>query len=118
MTRSRASAAFKLRDAAPVFAALGDDTRLELVARLCNDGPQSIVRLTEGANVTRQAITKHLRTLESAGLVSSTRAGREQVWEIRPQRVADARRYLELISAEWDQAIERLRLLVESEDES
>lgn len=115
MARSRASAAGKLRHAAPLFAALGDDTRLELVVRLCSNGPQSIVRLTEGAKVTRQAITKHLRTLENAGLVSSSRDGREQVWEIRPKRVAQARHYLDLISAEWDEAIERLRSFVEAE---
>jgi len=97
-----------------VFAALGDDTRLALVARLCSQGPQSIVRLSDGAKVTRQAITKHLRTLESAGLVSSAREGREQVWQIRPKRVAEARQYLDSISAEWDQAIERLRAFVET----
>jgi len=115
MPRSRALAALKIREAAPVFAALGDDTRLELVVRLCHSGPQSIVRLTEGASVTRQAISKHLRTLESAGLVSSTREGREQVWEVRPARVAEARHYLDAISAEWDEAVERLRRFVETE---
>jgi DNA-binding transcriptional ArsR family regulator len=106
--------ASKLRGAAPVFAALGDDTRLELVARLCSQGPQSIVRLSDGAKVTRQAITKHLRTLASAGLVSSVREGREQIWQLRPKRVAEARHYLDSISAEWDQAIERLRAFVET----
>lgn len=97
-----------------MFAALGDDTRLALVARLCSQGPQSIVRLSDGAKVTRQATTKHLRTLESAGLVRSAREGREQIWQIRPKRVAEARHYLDSISAEWDQAIERLRAFVET----
>lgn len=116
MAHAASSSALNLRGAAPVFAALGDDTRLELLARLCRSGPQSIVRLTEGARVTRQAITKHLRTLESAGLVKSARAGREQVWEMRPQRMAEARRYLDSISAEWDAAVERLRAFVETDD--
>jgi DNA-binding transcriptional ArsR family regulator len=115
MAKPRSSAAVKLREAAPVFAALGDDTRLELVVRLCSNGPQSIVRLSEGASVTRQAITKHLHVLAGAGLVSSSREGREQVWEILPQRVADARRYLDLISARWDDAIERLQSFVETD---
>jgi DNA-binding transcriptional ArsR family regulator len=114
MTKARSSAV-RLRDAAPVFAALGDQTRLELVARLCSNGPQSIVRLSEGANITRQAITKHLHVLAEAGLIRSTRAGREQVWEILPRRVAEARHFLVLISAQWDDAIERLRKFVETD---
>jgi DNA-binding transcriptional ArsR family regulator len=105
--------ALKLNQAAPVFAALGDDTRLSLVARLCTSGPQPIVRLTEGAGVSRQAITKHLHTLEAAGVVRGVREGREQVWEIQPKRIAEARRYLNLISDQWDEAIERLRGFVE-----
>jgi DNA-binding transcriptional ArsR family regulator len=106
-------AARSLQAAAPVFAALGDETRLRLVARLCTDGPQSIARLTEGAGVTRQAITKHLRVLEEAGVVRGSRDGRESVWEIEPRRLDDARRSLDLISARWDAAIDRLRALVE-----
>jgi DNA-binding transcriptional ArsR family regulator len=106
-------AARSLQAAAPVFAALGDETRLRLVARLCTDGPQSITRLTEGADVTRQAITKHLRVLEDAGVVRGSRDGRESMWEIEPRRLDDARRSLDLISARWDAAIERLRALVE-----
>jgi DNA-binding transcriptional ArsR family regulator len=114
MTKARSSAV-RLRDAAPVFAALGDQTRLDLVARLCSSGPQSIVRLSDGASVTRQAITKHLHVLAEAGLIRSTRAGREQVWEILPRRVAEAQHYLVLISAQWDDAIERLQNFVETD---
>ena len=99
--------------AAPVFAALGDETRLELVSRLCASGPQSITRLTDGARVSRQAVTKHLRALEDAGLVRSVREGRERIWQIRPKRLSEARAYLEQISQRWDLAIERLRALVE-----
>jgi DNA-binding transcriptional ArsR family regulator len=102
-------------EAAPVFAALGDTTRLNLVARLCTSGPQSIVRLTEGANVSRQAITKHLHTLAHAGLVRSTREGREQIWEILPKRLATARRFLDVISDQWDETLQRLRAFVEKE---
>jgi len=101
--------------AAPVFAALGDETRLELVARLSADGPLSIVRLTEGAGVSRQAITKHLHSLAEAGLVRSLRRGRERIWQIRKSRLAEAGRALEQISAEWDRALERLRAFVEDD---
>ncbi len=96
-----------------MFAALGDATRLRIVARLSRDGPLSIVRLTEGGTVSRQAITKHLRALEGAGLVSSGREGRERIWELQGKRVAEARKYLDQISDQWDAAIARLRMLVE-----
>ncbi len=98
---------------APLFAALGDKTRLRLVARLCNRGPMSITRLTAGSKVTRQAITKHLRVMEEAGLVRSMRHGRESVWRLDQQRLVDARRYLDLISQQWDNALGRLRKFVE-----
>jgi DNA-binding transcriptional ArsR family regulator len=107
------TAAPKLADAAPVFAALGDGTRLRLVARLCDEGPLSIARLADGEPVSRQAVTKHLEALEEARLVRSARSGRERVWELRPERLADATRFLEHVSARWDAAIERLRTLVE-----
>jgi DNA-binding transcriptional ArsR family regulator len=109
----RSSAAQMQKTAAPIFVALGDPTRLALVARLCEQGPLSIAKLTAGADITRQAVTKHLHLLEDAGLVQSTRDGRESVWEVRPRRVQDARRYLDQISAQWDDAIDRLRALVE-----
>jgi DNA-binding transcriptional ArsR family regulator len=102
--------------AATLFAALGDDTRMKVVARLCKSGPQSIVRLTEGTKVSRQAITKHLHTLADAGLVRSAREGREQIWKIQPGRLAEAGRYLDEISERWDEAIERLQVLVETEE--
>lgn len=102
--------------AAPVFAALGDPTRLRMVARLCADGPQSIVRLTHGTRVTRQAITKHLHALAEAGIVRSRREGRERIWEIRANRLTDASHYLAEISSQWDQAIARLRAFVEDRE--
>ncbi|HVS76723.1 MAG TPA: metalloregulator ArsR/SmtB family transcription factor, partial [Steroidobacteraceae bacterium] len=77
MTRTSAAAAQTLAGAAAVFAALGDPARLRIVARLCETGPLSIIRLTQGANISRQAITKHLHALSDAGLVSSERSGRE-----------------------------------------
>jgi DNA-binding transcriptional ArsR family regulator len=98
---------------APLFAALGDKTRLRLVSRLCDDGPQSITRLTAGSNITRQAITKHLRVMERGGLVRSTRHGRESLWQLDPRRLDYARRYLDLISKQWDDALHRLREYVE-----
>jgi DNA-binding transcriptional ArsR family regulator len=103
---------------APVFAALGDETRLELVARLCKRGPLSIVRLSEGADVTRQAITKHLNALAEAGLVTSRRDGRERVWELETRRLTIAKKYLDQVSQRWDERIDRLRALVEDGDDA
>lgn len=115
MSRNRSAAGAKLIEAAPVFAALGDATRLRLVARLCVDGPLSIARLSEGAGVTRQAITKHLHALADAGLVQDNRRGRERIWELEPRRLERARRCLEQISDQWDAAISRLKAFVEDE---
>ncbi len=105
-----------LRDPALVFAALGDKTRLDLVARLCAGGPLSITRLSEGTQVTRQAITKHLNTLADAGLVRDIWAGRERLWEAEPRRLHDARRCLERIAGQWDEALSRLKSTLEKEE--
>jgi DNA-binding transcriptional ArsR family regulator len=113
MVRSPLVSTSKLTQAAPLFAALGDATRLELVARLCSEGPQSIVRLTDGTRVSRQAVTKHLKALAAAGLVRSTREGRERIWQIQTKRLGEVRRHLEQISRQWDDALERLRVAVE-----
>lgn len=101
------------KDSAIVFAALGEATRLRLVARLCEQGSMSIARLTAGAGVSRQAITKHLRVLERAGLVRSTPRGRERLWQLRQKRLGEAQHYLDLISQEWDRSLSRLKALVE-----
>jgi DNA-binding transcriptional ArsR family regulator len=111
--RRNSTAIAQPRDSAFLFAALGDKTRLRIVARLCAGGPMSIARLTMGSRVTRQAITKHLRVLEGAGLVRSTRSGRESLWQLEQRRLREARRYLELISLQWDDALGRLRAFVE-----
>jgi len=102
--------------AAAVFAALGDDTRLALVARLSAGGPQSIVRLTDGVDVSRQAVTKHLEALAEAGVVRSAKEGRERIWELETRRLSEAQRYLDEISSQWDRAIDRLRAFVETDD--
>jgi DNA-binding transcriptional ArsR family regulator len=107
------SAAAALRTRASVFAALGDETRLGLLARLTNGEPQSIARLTEGTQLTRQAVTKHLHVLESAGVVRSTRAGREALYELQPRPIEDARAYLDRIAQQWDDALARLKAFVE-----
>ena len=98
---------------APVFAALGDATRLALVARLCAGGPLSIARLTTGSDLTRQAITKHLGVLARAGLVSDVRQGRERIWALDPAHLEEARGWLDEISIQWDKALDRLRRFVE-----
>lgn len=101
-------------NAAPLFSALGDETRLGLVARLSSEGAVSIAGLTAGTGVTRQAITKHLQVLEGAGLVRGMRRGRESLWHLEPHRLDVARQYLELISKRWDERIERLVAHVEA----
>ena len=113
MSRTPSAAEANFTEAAPVFAALGDTTRLRVVARLCFDGPLSITRLSEGANVTRQAITKHLHVLAEAGLVRDHRHGRERIWELEPSRLEMAHRCLDQISEQWDAAIGRLKAFVE-----
>jgi DNA-binding transcriptional ArsR family regulator len=112
--RSSSRAMAEPKRSAPIFAALGDEIRLRLVSRLCDDGPMSITRLTAGSHVTRQAITKHLHVMEEAGLVRSARLGRESVWRLDQRRLEDARHYLELISKQWDDALGRLRKFVEA----
>lgn len=98
---------------APVFAALGNETRLSLVAKLCGGQPQSISQLAEGSNLTRQAITKHLRVLESAGVVRSVRSGRENLFEFEPEPIEQIKTYLDLVSEQWGQALARLKSFVE-----
>jgi DNA-binding transcriptional ArsR family regulator len=102
---------------APLFAALGDETRLALVDRLCAGGPLSITQLTTGTAVTRQAITKHLQVLAGAGLVHDNRRGRERIWELDTARLDEARRYLDQIAQQWDAALARLRRFVEGDPE-
>ena len=99
----------------PVFAALGDPQRMVLVSRLSQKGPLSLSDLTEGGTITRQAVTKHLRVLESAGLARCARSGRETLWRLDRRPLAKARDQLELIARQWDEAIERLRLFVEDD---
>lgn len=96
-----------------VFAALGDLTRLELVSRLSDGKQHSIAQLAEGLALTRQGVTKHLHVLEQAGLVTCTRTGRETRFNITPRPIENARDYLTRASAQWDEAIERLRASVE-----
>jgi DNA-binding transcriptional ArsR family regulator len=115
MSRDRSGAARKKPDAAPVFAALGDETRLSLLRRLSADGPLSITRLSQGTGVTRQAITRHLHTLEAAGLVHDARRGRERVFALDAKRLEIARQYLEHVAAQWDAAAARLKRFVEEE---
>ena len=99
---------------AGVFAALGDETRLRLVSRLCNEGPMSITRLSTGSDITRQAITKHLHVMEKAGLIRNKREGRESRWELDRRRLRQVRQHLAAISKQWDDALERLRDFVEA----
>jgi DNA-binding transcriptional ArsR family regulator len=116
MSPARADTALRRDDVGPsadIFAALGDPTRLRVVARLCQVGPASIAQLTASTTVTRQAVTKHLRVLSRAGLVRGHRRGRRSIWELEPDRLELARRYLDAVSQRWDQALARLKAAVE-----
>ena len=115
MSRStRDTSAARRRHHAAVFAALGDETRLALVSTLSGGEPRSITQLTAGARITRQAITKHLRVLEGAGIVHRMRAGRESRFELDPAPLNELKEYLGRVSAQWDQVLARLKTFVES----
>lgn len=103
----------QLRRHVPIFAALGDETRLALLARLCQHAPCSIAELTEGAAMTRQGVTKHLRILEEAGLVRGEAQGRERLFQVDPKALLGAKDYLECVSARWDETLSRLKAFVE-----
>lgn len=105
----------KIKRAAPIFAALGDDVRLSLVARLAGGESFSITRLSQGLPITRQAVTKHLHVLEEAGLVSGEKNGREQVWTLERKSLNEAQRCLEIISEQWGAALGRFKAFVEDE---
>ena len=106
----------KRRAHALVFAALGEATRLALLAKLCAGQPHSISQLTRGSRLTRQAITKHLRMLEKAGIVHSVRAGRESRFEFDPGPIENLKEYLDFVSQQWDAALGRLKTFVEEEE--
>jgi DNA-binding transcriptional ArsR family regulator len=115
-TRSSKKASLKnsvLRTSAPIFAALGDETRLRLVAVLCAGGAVSIAELTSGTEITRQAVTKHLHVLADAGLVHDIKVGRERLWEFEPTQLEEARRSLDVIAQQWDHALNKLKMAVE-----
>jgi DNA-binding transcriptional ArsR family regulator len=107
------SSALKLEQQANIFAALGDPTRLSLVAKLIDGNPHSISDLSEGAKVTRQAITKHLTVLQNVGLVSSIKEGRESLYELDPKPLESLQEYLAVIASQWDKALHDLKMFVE-----
>ena len=117
MSPKRKAAAAKprpLQNYAPVFAALGDEIRLRLVAALCVGSAMSITQLTSGTEISRQAVTKHLGVLAAAGLVRDVKVGRERLWEFEPTQLEEARRTLEFIGQQWDHALAKLKFAVES----
>ena len=103
-----------LPNSAPIFSALGDEMRLRLIAVLCVGGAMSITQLTSGTDISRQAVTKHLNVLAAAGLVRGIKIGREHLWEFEPSQLEEARRSLESIARQWEQALARLKAAVES----
>jgi DNA-binding transcriptional ArsR family regulator len=110
----KTAAAPRRPELAEVFFALGDATRLRLIAVLCAGGAFSIAQLTANTDITRQAVTKHLRVLADAGLVRDMRVGRERLWQFDPTELDEARRSLEIIGRQWEQALGKLKAFVES----
>lgn len=110
---TRKNLALKLDLYAPLFAALGDQTRLSLVSKLAHHPSQSISQLTEGSKITRQAVTKHLKVLEDAGLVRSESQGRENIFELDLRPFKNITEYLDFVSTQWDLALHRLKDFVE-----
>ncbi|MNK88212.1 Helix-turn-helix domain protein [compost metagenome] len=115
MSRQSSSAALKTERQANIFAALGDPTRLSLVAKLIDRRPHSISTLTEGSKLTRQGITRHLTVLESVGLVSKVKDGRESLYELDPKPLESLQEYLEVIAAQWDRSLHSLKAFVEED---
>src|SRR5437868_7207299 len=105
MSSERPSPFEALKTPASVFAALGDETRLAVLAKLSNGLPKSISRLTAGTNLSRQAVTKHLRVLANAGVVRNLRVGRESLFELEPRPIEELRNYLDRVSQQWDDAL-------------
>ena len=103
--------------AAALFAALGDETRLRLMAKLCGEKRASIAHLTEGTQLTRQAVTKHLRILERAHFVHARRAGRERLFYLDTAPVREMQEYLGRVAKEWEGALGRLKEFVEKEED-
>lgn len=106
-----------MKQSAAVFSALGDETRLVLVTKLCNSGPLSITELTLGTSLTRQAITKHLEVMQAVGILHSHQKGREKIWDLNEKRLQVGKDYLDLVSAKWDESLDRLKALVEDSGE-
>lgn len=104
-----------LAGVAVMFAALGDETRLLLLRRLSQGGPSSISVLADRFRLTRQGVTKHLHVLADAGIIDGHRAGREHIWALNPTRLAEARRHLDVIARGWDEALTRLKTLIEED---
>ena len=111
--RNLSTASLQRKSPAPLFAAMGDVTRLSIVTKLALGTPQSISQLSEGAKITRQAITKHLHVLETAGVVRSVRTGRENRFVFDPAPMEELRQYLDFVSKQWDEALGRLKRFVE-----
>lgn len=117
VSRKRKSLQAQSARYAPVFAALGDTTRLSLVAKLADGTPQSITQLTDGTSLTRQAVTRHLRVLEDVGVVRSTQSGRENLFELDMRPFKDLQDYLGFVADQWDSALSRLKSFVEDDDD-
>lgn len=112
---SQREAAALAQSSAPIFAALGDNTRLLLVNRLSDGRQYSISQLSSGLALSRQGVTKHLRVLEDAGVVVSERSGRETRFAFAPATFRTLQAYLDYVGVQWDGALTRLQDFVAAE---
>jgi DNA-binding transcriptional ArsR family regulator len=111
MSRQRSEAS--TASTAATFAALGDTVRLTLISRLLDGDGYSLAELANGTKITRQGVAKHLAVLTRAQIVTSRRVGRESRFMVRVSSLRDAASYLEPASVQWDEAVARLKAIVE-----
>jgi DNA-binding transcriptional ArsR family regulator len=95
-----------------VFAALADPTRRHLIETLASREAASATALAAELPISRQAVSKHLAALGSAGLVRSRRSGRETLYELRPKPLEQAADWIAEVGAEWDDRLTRLQRLL------
>ena len=102
-------------DVGAVFAALADPTRRVMIEALLRDGTTSVPRLSAALPISRQAVAKHLATLDHAGLVErAPAAGREVRYRLRDGALEPASAWLARTEAAWDERLARLKRAVES----
>ena len=97
------------------FWALSDPVRLEILDRISSGSEVTVSQLAAVLPITRQAVSRHVRTLEEAGLVKGSQEGREHRYHVDTAPLDDARRWLDRRVASWEDALRRLATYLESD---